>query len=192
MGQITNRMHDIIKVFYQTATTVRKGMEEDRATFIPSIAADLCEKAMDALKETMTYSLEGIYSIRDEAVAAVNEWAQLRGTDMTNDAQLLDGHIKLTAKEVAQLAERYKDNYTMSRLIGDYWRSRPEHTGKDALDNLPIYKVETPEQKIERIERLAASAAKTIGDIFNPEIGDPIKNNLMDTIVENWGDGNEL
>ena len=39
---------------------------------------------------------------------------------ITDDAKLLRSGLKLTASELEEMVDRYKDNHTMSRLVWDY------------------------------------------------------------------------
>jgi ribosomal protein L20 len=84
--------------------------------------------------------------VRDAYIARVEEWAQVRGEDLTVDAGLLSSGIEINEKDLNDMATRYRANYTMMRAIRDYadarglavyrlFKTSPEHK-KDAMDGL--------------------------------------------------------
>ena len=89
-------------------------------------------------------------AIQGRYADAVTAWGRVRGEDLTPDAAILTSGIKITLEELADLADRYKDNYTMTRALLDYAQANRESlTGWQTINFPP-----TAEQKIEAMQNI--------------------------------------
>lgn len=181
-------MRAAIAAYWDLAKRIRGKIEADRALYVESILKDLMADYNRQLLDGKGTALDAIYAARDRATAEISAWATLRGEDITPDAQLLSSGIQLTADELRALADKYRGNYTMMRVIRDYWR---EHiTGNPGALDVDALDAQMPDEATERIdsiERLAVSAAQLVQSIYQPDQTDPVRLSLMDQIVEEWG-----
>lgn len=65
----------------------------------------------------------------DKAIAELEAEYALAGSQITEDAKLLDADI-LTNEELIKLADKYKNNATMTRLIKDYDEKKARECAK--------------------------------------------------------------
>ena len=180
------RMREAIQRYWEQTKGIRAKIDQDRAIYNEATWRDMAAAYNAQLLDGRNTALDAIYRARDEATAELRAWATLRGDQLTADAQLLTAGIKLTVEELSMMLEKYRDNYTMSRLIRDYWHEHAEgapaefrFTALDADDDGAA--------RIDSVDRLAAAAASLIESIYRPDPTDPIKAALMDNIVEEWG-----
>ena len=186
MNQHINTMKTAIMTYYSTAKAAYNRMYLDKQQYLPSVAKDLEIKEREGLKKAR----DEVLAIIDQAqLAGMAESAardQLRGEDITADAQLLDGRLQLTNDDVGQLIERHRENYTMRRLIRDYLvkQNRP-------LDLWPLMRMDDAGSQA-RWAKIGAEAAQTIESIYNPDQADAVRRALMDQIINNWGDNIQI
>jgi len=84
---------------------------------------DTLKKQEAELQNNYLNELESIYKDYSDAV---KEWGRPKGEEITPDSALLSSSIDLSQDELNELASRYYDNATMTRLIVDYAKSRYE------------------------------------------------------------------
>lgn len=179
-------MREAIQRYWEQTKIIRARIDQDKQLYNDATWRDMAASYNSQLMDGRNTALDEIYKARDEATAELRAWATLRGDQLTADAQLLTAGIKLTVEELSMMLEKYRDNYTMSRLIREYWHANADaapaefrFTALDADDD--------GKARIDSVERLAAAAASLIESIYRPDPTDPIKAALMDNIVAEWG-----
>lgn len=197
MGRIANKMHDTISRFYTTAKRIHEQIKKDNATFIPSIADSLREKSDEKLYAARCAAVDEIKSISADAKRGVADWGRLKGSDIGQDAQLYYSGIIPTSQEMRELMTRHEDCYTMLRLLEDWWTKTHKLTEEDAhkgVDDVAIElgRLTDTKRRTDAIDRLTASALSTIESIYRPDPTDYIKNNMMDTVIDKWGQNVEI
>ena len=122
--------------------------------------------------------------------ASAEEWARLKGVDLTDDAKLLQAGIELTQKDFDDLCERYKNNGSMCRLLGEYAAKRnsnlPELPG--AVNTILITeKLWTLERKLDKWSKIE-STAYTLLERMNAagEAVDSLIKESVNLFGENW------
>jgi len=115
---------------------------------------------------------DDINTIKNQHMDAERAFQTLNGNDITSDANLLKGDFKFAKDDLIKLADKYKDNYTMSTLIYNY---AAEH-------NILL-------QHIQSVESVEATLDKFI-ELLTPRIASAYddKINSMGTGVDNYLD----
>ena len=119
---------------------------------------ELADRQGDIFKEYLT----GIADVVNDYSEAVDNWAKLKGSDMSDDAALFSSTINLTQKELEDMIERHRENYTMTRVIADYIDANSDTIGK-RYPELKVQLLPLPEQKIK-----AMNEAKDFFDTMTP------------------------
>lgn len=89
-------------------------------------------KKLEQEKEAkINANLHQVLKIADEYTAKMQELSKLDGSKIDdNTIKLLNSGIKLTNKDFQELANTYKDNYVMTRILQDYYNAnKPQEKG---------------------------------------------------------------
>lgn len=124
--------------------------------------------------------------------ASAEEWARLKGSDLTDDTKLLQAGIELTQTDFDDLCNRYKNNGSMCRLLGEYAAKRnsnlpelPEAAGIVLLTD----KLWTLDKKLDKWTRIESTAYTLLERMY--AAGEAV-DSLIKESVNMFGEGWEV
>ena len=172
--------------------------KEARATYLPEVADKEVKRLDDDIAQASVSAEEKIRAARDQAIDAARAWGVLRGSDINNgDLALLQGGFELSASDISEMVERYRQNATMLRAIATYYEKRQGGPTRDEiiLDGLQVPEIPTVDNKIQSIENFARSAAMIVRTVrADPEALTSFKDkekmsdaSSMDLLVSGFG-----
>lgn len=172
--------------------------KEARATYLPEVADKEVKRLDDDIAQASVSAEEKIRAARDQAIDAARAWGVLRGSDINNgDLALLQGGFELSASDISEMVERYRQNATMLRAIATYYEKRQGGQTRDEiiLDGLQVPEIPTVDNKIQSIENFARSAAMIVRTVrADPEALTSFKDkekmsdaSSMDLLVSGFG-----
>ena len=149
------RMKDTVNKFYEAMKAARAEIEKNNERYLPNIAAEENDKIAENLRAQERAAEAEIDTIAKEAVADVERWKALSGSEIDDaDLKLLQGAFKLDENDIKDLVEKHKNNGTMIRAIGDY-----------AEAHKIAAVIPTSEAKIKAYSIVAGDAKNMIGEI---------------------------
>lgn len=113
---------EALKQYRKAVLEAKDEIEKIRAIYKDAEASRLEAGTRERLNAKKAALDELLNSEIKEGKRRAAEWATLDGTQITADVKLLD--FDLTPAEFAELADRYKDNGTMSRMLYKYGEKR--------------------------------------------------------------------
>ena len=125
-----------------------------------NISKNAYESTMDDLKQQKVSAgkiMTELNKIVEKYQEDLNQWAVLKGEDLTDDTKLLNTTIELSAKEYEALEDKYKNNFSMMRAIRG-------HAEKSNVNYNQRYSID-PEEKIKElteVREVALNIAKTL------------------------------
>lgn len=160
---------DIIKGYYKKQKAFNAKIADNNKRFSPEYA----EQENKAVKEQQTQAY-------NEAQASINEvFTTVRGLlananfinveSLTADRMFFadDSGFDLSAEEVQGFVERYKDNFTMLRLIKD-WIAKPDKTTKEhPFGKYASVKIITPVDMVQAYKKFGEGALAVVDKIYN-------------------------
>lgn len=206
MNQIIQKMKSALETYLKAATDTIKTLERMRKEILPEIAAERSEKLYQDLSGIRYKAKEQIRAAAAEGRESVDKWGTLSGSELTDDAKLLQTGLLLTQKDFDDLCIRYKNNGSMSRLLAQYADSQnrtvipsdPERITETFADQAALNhvlrtdKLMTIEKKKALWDRLESSAQTILAAIDGSGVGKGIDDYSVIFSVEHFGDNVEV
>ena len=180
------RMREAIQNYWDQAQEIRRKMDQDKKTYAPEFWHGVKETYEKELATGRDVAVQKVYLATEEACDEIREWGTLRGEDMTPDAKLLTSGVVIRPDELREMLDKYRDNYTMGRVIRDYLV-----THKDAIDaafDPALYQADERAERLKTVGKMADSAISLINTISTPtEELDLLTAATLEHQVTSWG-----
>ncbi len=206
MNQIIQKMKTAIETYLKAAKDTISTVEKMRKELLPEVVAERSEKLYQELSGVRYHAKEQIRSAAAAGRSSAETWGTLNGSDLTDDAKLLQTGLILTQKDFDDLCIRYRNNGSMSRLLAQYAEkqnssvipSDPEKVTETFSDQAALSHVlltdnlMTIEKKKERWDRLESSAQTILAAIDGSGVGKGIDDYAVIYSVEHFGENVEV
>lgn len=173
---------DALKQYFKKHQSLNKELARINATYQPEYAepylAEVKQKQMNALREAQD-TINGIFTDVRSMLASANF---INVEELTADRLLFTENtgFDLSLADVQAYAERYKENYTMSRLIRD-WIGKHNETSQGApFGKFNDVKITMPEDQVSVYKQFGDSALNIVDRIFSNEATEFEVNNFAD------------
>ena len=137
-------MNEIIMTYKNGISEIRNYIESAKSQKI-KLAENQDERTVQEIEKSKQIEkingmklnvINEVKNIIDKYSESENEFFKLDGKEITDDVKLLS--LPLTSEQVAELQNRYKNNFTMLQTINDYAKK----------NNLPVYRLQSKENRI--------------------------------------------
>ena len=206
MNQIIQKMKSALETYLNAATDTIKTIEKMRKEVLPEIVSERADKLYKELSGIRYKCKEQIRAAGAEGRESVDKWGTLNGSDLTDDAKILQTGLILTQKDFDDLCIRYKNNGSMSRLLAQYAEQQNQKvipadpnmaldkfTNPSAMQTLLLTdNLMTIEKKKDIWNRLESSAQTILAAIDGSGVGKGIDEYPVIFSVENFGEGVEV
>lgn len=185
---------EALKDYRQAALYAVGELDKIERTYKDEEAKRLKKGVLERLQEKKNAAAAVFAAEIEAGKKKAEEWARLDGDKITADAKLLD--FDMEPGEFEELANRYKDNGTMSRLLYKYGETKNAQSLKENGTKGKYYPVElipTRERKAAEYGRDAKVAQAlmdrmTIEQGYMQGVGSPMVeagyNNFMDGVLD--------
>lgn len=138
-------MNEIIITYKNGISEIRNYIESAKSQKI-KLAENQDERTVQEIEKSKQIEkinsmklnvINEVKNIIDKYSELENEFFKLDGKEITDDVKLLS--LPLTSEQVAELQNRYKNNFTMLQTINDYAKK----------NNLPVYRLQSKENRID-------------------------------------------
>lgn len=138
-------MNEIIMTYKNGISEIRNYIESAKSQKI-KLAENQDERTVQEIEKSKQIEkingmklnvINEVKNIIDKYSESENEFFKLDGKEITDDVKLLS--LPLTSEQVAELQNRYKNNFTMLQTINDYAKK----------NNLPVYRLQSKENRID-------------------------------------------
>ena len=138
-------MNEIIMTYKNGISEIRNYIESAKSQKI-KLAENQDERTVQEIEKSKQIEkinsmkldvINEVKNIIDKYSESENEFFKLDGKEITDDVKLLS--LPLTAEQVVELQNRYKNNFTMLQTINDYAKK----------NNLPVYRLQSKENRID-------------------------------------------
>lgn len=138
-------MNEIIMTYKNGISEIRNYIESAKSQKI-KLAENQDERTVQEIEKSKQIEkinsmklnvINEVKNIIDKYSESENEFFKLDGKEITDDVKLLS--LPLTFEQVAELQNRYKNNFTMLQTINDYAKK----------NNLPVYQLQSKENRID-------------------------------------------
>lgn len=138
-------MNEIIITYKNGISEIRNYIESAKSQKI-KLAENQDERTVQEIEKSKQIEkingmklnvINEVKNIIDKYSESENEFFKLDGKEITDDIKLLS--LPLTSEQVAELQNRYKNNFTMLQTINDYAKK----------NNLPVYRLQSKENRID-------------------------------------------
>lgn len=138
-------MNEIIMTYKNGISEIRNYIESAKSQKIKLVENQDERTVQEIEKSKQIEKINGmklnvineVKNIIDKYSESENEFFKLDGKEITDDVKLLS--LPLTSEQVAELQNRYKNNFTMLQTINDYAKK----------NNLPVYRLQSKENRID-------------------------------------------
>lgn len=185
---------EALKEYRQAALYAVSEIDKIERTYKEEEAARLKKGVLDRLAEKRTAANAVFDAVIADGKKRAEEWSRLDGNKITADAKLLD--FDLSPDEFAELARRYKDNGTMSRLLYKYGEQRnarnaEEKGGKGVrydIISIPTAEAKTAEFSKDAVVAKGLLDRMTVETGYMKGVGSPMVegayNSFMDGVLD--------
>lgn len=138
-------MNEIIMTYKNGISEIRNYIESAKSQTI-KISENQDERTVQEIEKSKQIEkinsmklnvINEVKNIIDKYSESENEFFKLDGKEITDDVKLLS--LPLTSEQVAELQNRYKNNFTMLQTINDYAKK----------NNLPVCRLQSKENRID-------------------------------------------
>ena len=138
-------MNEIIMTYKNGISEIRNYIESAKSQKI-KLAENQDERTVQEIEKSKQIEkingmklnvINEVKNIIDKYSESENEFFKLDGKEITDDVKLLS--LPLSSEQVAELQNRYKNNFTMLQTINDYAKK----------NNLPVYRLQSKENRID-------------------------------------------
>lgn len=161
MNVYLKKYKDVLEVYYAKQKSLTAEIESNNARFVPAVAETENRKVRAEKVKTYEEAVSLIESIFGEVKKSIACLAFPNPKDLTDDRLLLECGLNLTKNDIQGLLDRYRDNYTMTKLISD-WVQKQKRP-----DDFGILNFYTPEDKLLVYKKFGERALYTIDGIYN-------------------------
>ena len=138
-------MNEIIITYKNGISEIRNYIESAKSQKI-KLAENQDERTVQEIEKSKQIEkinsmklnvINEVKNIIDKYSESENEFFKLDGKEITDDVKLLS--LPLTSEQVAELQNRYKNNFTMLQAVNDYAKK----------NNLPVFPLQSKENRID-------------------------------------------
>lgn len=138
-------MNEIIMTYKNGISEIRNYIESAKSQKV-KLAENQDERTVQEIEKSKQIEkingmklnvINEVKNIIDKYSESENEFFKLDGKEITDDVKLLS--LPLTSEQVAELQNRYKNNFTMLQTINDYAKK----------NNLPVFPLQSKENRID-------------------------------------------
>lgn len=117
---------DILEAYFDRQKELNKQEEDNNKTYAPAVA----QMKNKEIEEVKVQAYEGAKSLIDGVFKEVRTLLAygsfLNVEDLTSDRLIFESGFELTKQDIQAYLERYKENFTMKRLIADWVKKQPK------------------------------------------------------------------
>lgn len=185
-----SKMAQAVKGYYSAAKQTAEQVEKNNSRYRADIAEGENQKARQQLQQAKWEAEAAVREAMEAGRADAEKWGDLRGSDLTDDAKLLQ--MDISPAQFASLVERHRSNGTMSALLLQYGQRRNDEAAKNGAVGLGQYDVSsitTVEKKAGVYDRFAMSALDLISRVDQVDtFGGGIDSPMLQTSIESFGE----
>ena len=181
----------------KTALTTFMNKKQETFDTIQSMKKQYLPETVDKKTAALNQELSNLkWKCRSEIEQAAKDgrasaeaWGTLKGSDLTDDAKLLQTGITLTQKDFDDLCSRYKNNGSMCRLLYEFAVKQSQNLPDlpDAVNNvLNTEKLWTLEKKLNKWNRIEEAAYDLLGRIDASGAIDSLIREAVGLFGEGW------
>lgn len=206
MNSIVQKMKSALETYLSKAKETMKTIEQMRKELLPEVASQRSETLFSDLNSLRYSCREKIKAAGDEGRASADQWGSLKGSDLTDDAKILQAGLTLSQREFDDLCIRYKNNGSMCRLLKEYAEKQngtvipvdPDHDpqklfSQEVVNSVLLTKnLMTYERKVEQWNSLERSANYILRCIDGSGVAQGIDDPAVIFSVEHFGENVEV
>lgn len=117
---------DILEAYLERQKELNSLEEDNNKTYAPAVA----QMKNREIEETKAQAFEGakslIVSVFNDVKTLLAYGSFLNVEDLTSDRLIFESGFELTKQDIQAYLERYKENFTMKRLIADWVKKQPK------------------------------------------------------------------
>ena len=180
------QLKDLLRNFYNRTQSKRKEIEANNTRYSPEYAQTANTEIMEKMAidyENVLNSINGIF-VNVRGLLAKANFPNVE--QLTADRLLFDktSSFNLSVEDVQGFAERYRDNFTFSRLISDWIGARHKSTKSGEMSPYDAIQINTPADHLSVYQKFCNSAGSIAERIYN---GDASKTELDLFADEDFG-----
>lgn len=204
MNKHLQTMKNALTNYQETVKAGLAKMEENNRLYKPEEAEKANAAIMAKLNDERQRVKDQIAEAQEAGQREVNAWGKLDGTQITDDAKLLE-HGAVDPDQFAGLVQKYQNNATMLKLLSDYADKENEATGSFSaywnfagkgnvgrsrrhFDTRGLPTVEAKQAGIKNAAASAFSLADQIGNLDNNQIGTGPESPFINSALEHFGE----
>ena len=177
-------MKDVCKNYLRKDRATLKEIADNKAKYSADYSAKLNKDAEQLRIQYYNDAKSMIVNIFDDIKQYLTVASFPNVEALTADRLLFEENgINLTVEEVAGFAERYRDNFTMLRIIKSWIENHAvKGEGDLTLNPFSAVRINLPEDYLEVYKTFAESALSMIDTIYNDSV------NFNDKTIDSFGD----
>lgn len=208
MSRYVDDMRNALRGYQGRVQAARARVDEMREAYGQEAADRQREREAERLKGERATAEAAIREAYSEGIYQVNQWGQLDGGRLTDDAKLLDADL-VTPAQFDAMKAKYEGNFTMLAVLKKYGdrqnanaiqaaRDMGDHAGAWGVAPYNVRDIPTKEGKLETWEGLRQNALKMLDMIDSSGAygTDPYMaafgNAMGGAAVENFGQGADV
>lgn len=208
MSRYVDDMRNALRGYQGRVQAARARVDEIREAYGQEAADRQREREAERLKGERAKAEAAIREAYSEGIYQVNQWGQLDGGRLTDDAKLLDADL-VTPAQFDAMKSKYEGNFTMLAVLKKYGdrqnanaiqaaRDMGDHAGAWGVAPYNVRDIPTKEGKLETWEGLRQNALKMLDMIdssgaygIDPYMA-AFGNAMGGAAVENFGQGADV
>lgn len=193
--QHITQMRNAVQNYYKKAKEVEAKIRHNDEIYRSDIAEEENAKIRAERRSARFEAENVIKDAQDKGRAeALKKWSSLNGSEMTDDAKLLQ--LDITPAQFADIVARYKKNATMSALLRQYGDRRNKEAAAEGQIGIGLYDtsvIPTPEERASVYDKFAMSARDLLLRMDQDVgFGTGLESPMLATSVEQFGEPNDF
>ena len=166
------QVKDLLRNFYNRTQSKRKEIEANNTRYSPEYAQTANTEIMEKMAIDYENVLNSINSIFVNVRGLLAKANFPNVEQLTADRLLFDksGTLNLSAEDVQGFVERYRDNFTMSRLISDWIDAKRKETKSDEMNPYEAIRINTPADYLSVYQKIFNSASSLAERIYSDSV----------------------
>lgn len=190
MNPIVGEIKANLQAYYKQAETSAGVIERMKKELLPDLVSKRSELILSDLAAARYHVLDKIMDATRRGREQAKQWGILNGADLTDDAKILQAGMTLTQDDFDNLCKKYKNNGSMSRLLGEY--AEKQNSKNDPMLTLETKNLMTVDKKVDRWISLEMSAKTILAAIDGQGVAQGVGDPIVSFSVENFGENVEV
>lgn len=194
MNKHVERMKTALNGYYNALKATDEKIRRNNETYQPAAAQAENQRLQTAIEQARRNAEAEIRSAVEEGQKSIDAWATPDGKQITDDAKLLQYGVSI--EDFRKLADRYRDNYSMSALLQRYAdgenekiRANANETGHIPSELYPAWEIRSAENRKGAYQNFGKSALDLISAMHaRPGFGTGLQSDTLKHSVETFGE----